>query len=185
MNTDELTIRNVCKEFYTLDVAEEATVIFENSKIQHLTVSGNITSLICNKLGVKTITFLNVPKLTFLYCEYNKLAELLIPPNCAMVYARNNALHTLELSGDNTELWYLDVRNNNLTSISFEFPQLFYELNIEGNPPVHFNSCRWMWLSKELGPDAGLCEGDWKYRKPLYLSDIYRLYLNTNDPIVL
>ncbi len=180
---DEIVFEGIHALTYTLH-DDHYYVVFQNCKIEKLTVSGNMTSLICNAMGVKCIEFLDVPNLMFFYCEGNCLENLSIPVNCAMVYAKNNNIKTIVLHEDNTELWYLDIRNNCISSIPFDFPKHFGEIYIQGNPSIHFKSRKWIWKLENC-PGVGLCRGDWIQKKGFCQLEIECMYSKMDDPIVI
>jgi subtilisin-like proprotein convertase family protein len=127
----------------TLDVSPNLTLnylICFNNQLTTLNVSNNLTRLRCQSNLLTTLDLAN-NNMGDLSCENNQIGilDLSNSTNLYELYAHNNSLTQLNLSGNKANFQYCEIQHNQLTSVDLSnFPAIF-EVNVSNNLLTVFN----------------------------------------------
>lgn len=176
------TISNIIEEKYVVEDQERVEI--KDSNITKLVVKKGVRDIICKNIGLHELDINDGTDLEFINCSCNFLNTLSVPKSVVAVNADNNSICDFKICQNNDNLMRLHVRQNKIENIEYDFPEDFYHLDIEGNPPIKFKSASWIYKLRE-SPSTCFCGGDWRYKRPFTQLELECLWHIMHKPIII
>lgn len=112
------------------------------------TVPENITTLICDNIGLNEIILNN--NLQRLYCFHNNLTNIVLPDNIIYVDVSNNKITSISAKDVLTKIIYLDIRDNFIQDFDIKLPLTMWCFLCKNNPGIKIKYLNFMFAQSDM-----------------------------------